>query len=257
MVKKNMIAAILQARMGSTRLPGKTLADINGKPLLSHILERIHYSRLIDEIVVATTTQRRDDVIVNLCEELAVKSFRGSEDDVLDRFYQCAKQFHAQYIVRCTADDPFKDPEVIDRIIKELLADNSIDYASNTIKPTYPEGIDIEVFKFQALERAWKEASKTSDREHVTPYIWRNPHIFRLKNVENDIDLSSLRWTLDTPKDLKLAKTVYKELYVQGKIFLMKDILALLDRRPELRELNAGIERYAGYKKSLQEDTPS
>ena len=147
------IVGIVQARMGSTRLPGKTLIDICGKPFLHHILGRMQRSRKLENLVVATTTKREDDVICELCHGLNIACFRGSEDDVLDRYYQCAKAHNANIIVRITADDPFKDPEVADRIIEEILQDDELDYVSNTIRPTYPEGLDIEVFRFRALER--------------------------------------------------------------------------------------------------------
>ena len=245
------VVAIIQARMGSTRLPAKTLIEICGKPVLQHIIERVQHCELIEEIVVATTENKEDYLIVELCEKLGVKSFTGSESDVLDRFYRCAKKFNADIVVRVTADDPFKDPEVIDKAIRELISDKGLDYVSNTIKPTYPEGIDIEVFAFNALERAWKEAVRISEREHVTPYIWSNPEIFRVSNFENDINLSNLRWTLDTPQDLEFTREVYKRLYCAGRVFLLKDILALLHKEPELSRINSGIERNAGYKKSI------
>lgn len=245
------VVAIIQARMGSTRFPGKTLTEICGKPLLQHVIERVQHCELIDEIVVATTENKEDCLIVELCDKLGVKSFAGSENDVLDRFYLCAKKFDADIVVRVTADDPFKDPDVIDRAIKELISDRGLDYVSNTIKPTYPEGIDIEVFAFKALERAWKEAVKISEREHVTPYIWNNPEIFRVSNFENSVNLSDLRWTLDTPQDLEFTREVYKRLFCAGRVFLLKDILALLQKEPELSGINSGIERNAGYKKSI------
>ena len=254
MNSRGKVLAIIQARMGSTRLPGKTIIDICGKPLLFHIIKRVQYSKLIAEIVVATTENKKDDIILNLCDKLGVKCFRGSESDVLDRFYQCAKEFKTEIIARITADDPFKDPVVINKVIKKILTDVTLDYVSNTIKPTYPEGLDIEVFTFNALRKAWKEARIPSEREHVTPYIWNNPEIFRIINIENDIDLSHLRWTLDTPRDLKFTREVYKRLFVTGKIFLMNEILTLLDREPWLLGINKGIERDVGYRKSLLEE---
>ena len=248
------VVAIIQARMGSTRLPGKTLTEICGKPLLQHIIERIQHCEFIDDIVVATTENKEDYAIIKLSDKLGVKSFTGSENDVLDRFYQCAKKFDADIVVRVTADDPFKDPDVIDRAVKELISDKGLDYVSNTIKPTYPEGIDIEVITLKALERAWKEADKKSEREHVTPYIWNNPEIFRVSNFENDINLSNLRWTLDTPQDLEFTRDIYKRLYSADSIFFMNDILELLRKEPWLASINTGIERNTGYKKSLLED---
>ena len=166
-------------------------------------------------------------------------SFAGSEEDVLDRFYQAAKEYSADIIVRITADDPFKDPQVIDKVIGRYLDfKGPIDYVSNTIKPTYPLGLDVEVFSFESLERAWREANDPFEREHVTPYIWRHPEIFNLANVENDENLSHLRWTLDTEADLNFTREVYSRLYGGGNIFLMSEILDLLDENPWLARLN-------------------
>jgi spore coat polysaccharide biosynthesis protein SpsF (cytidylyltransferase family) len=243
------VVGIVQARMGSTRLPGKTLIDICGQPLLAHILHRVSHARRIQKLVVATTTLPSDDAIVALCGRLQIPSFRGSDGDVLDRYYQCARIYGAEVIVRITADDPFKDPEVIDLIITELLKAN-FDYVSNTIEPTYPEGLDIEVFSFAALERAWQEARLPSEREHVTPYIWKHPEIFKSANIRHRADLSHLRWTLDYEEDLRFTREVYARLHQKG-VFLMNDILALLQAEPELSKINQDIEPNAGYKVSL------
>jgi len=245
------VIGILQARMGSTRLPGKTLIDICGKPLLEHILFRIGHSKLIDSMVVATTELPFDDPIAVLCQRLNIKCFRGAEKDVLDRYYQCARTYGAEVIVRITADDPFKDPVVMDQIIAESLA-GGYDYVSNTIRPTFPEGLDVEVLTFRALERAWHEATTAADREHVTPYVWLHPDLFRLKNVEYVRDLSHLRWTLDTPEDLAFIRAVYERLYRLGSLFLMSDVLHLLEEQPALLELNANLERFAGHKKIMR-----
>jgi spore coat polysaccharide biosynthesis protein SpsF (cytidylyltransferase family) len=247
------IIAIIQARLGSTRLPGKVLFDLEGRTMLEHIIRRVKASKLVNDVIVATTINKDDLEVVKMCANHGISVYCGSEDDVLDRYYQAARLFKTDHIVRITADDPFKDPEIIDKIIQVMIED-SFDYVSNTIKPTYPEGLDIEVFRITALEKAWKEAIKTSEREHVTPYIWKHPELFNLKNVENDMDLSSMRWTLDTQRDYEFTKAIYKRLYVPGKIFLMKDVLKLLNEVPELKEINAGIPRLSGYKQSVEED---
>lgn len=234
-----MVLAIIQARMGSTRLPGKVLIPVAGTPLLEHIIERVKRSRLIDRIVVATTTKEQDKSIIAMAHKCNADTFAGSEEDVLDRFYKAADEYRADIVVRITADDPFKDPQVIDKVIScylELKGD--IDYVSNTIKPTYPEGLDVEVFSFESLKRAWREAKDPFDREHVTPYIWKHPEIFRLVNVENEEDLSHRRWTLDNEADLKFTQEIYSRLYEGGNIFLMRDILSLLKQEPWLVELN-------------------
>ena len=240
--------------MGSTRLPGKTLIDICGKPFLEHIVGRMQKSRKLDNLVVATTTKREDDAISELCHGLNIVCFRGSEGDVLDRYYQCAKAHNANIIVRITADDPFKDPEVADQIIEGILQDDELDYVSNTIRPTYPEGLDIEVFRFSALEKAWQEANSALDREHVTPYIWLHPNLFKLKNIEYEKNLSYMRWTLDTREDLAMIRAVYNELYKEGSLFLMKEVLDLLEEHPEIEQFNANVERFSGHKKIIQEE---
>ncbi len=251
------IVAIVQARMGSTRLPQKTLAPLAGKPMLAHILERIQAVEAIDQIVIATTTRPEDEAIVHLAQDLDVPVYRGSVEDVLDRFYQCARQIGAHTIVRITADDPFKDPQIIQEMLEHWQAAYpAYDYLSNTLEPTYPEGLDIEIFTMEALEQAWREATLPSDREHVTPYIWRQPHRFRLFSWKQEEDLSHLRWTVDYPEDLAFAQAVYQRLYPQNPRFLMKDILALLEREPHLRDLPRAVPRNEGYQRSrAQEET--
>lgn len=247
-----MITAIVQARMGSTRLPGKVLLDIQGKPLLEHVIDRVSASKLINQLVIATTANEKDKAIIDFAQRRGIAYYVGSEDDVLDRFYQTAKIYRVKTIVRITPDDPFKDPEVIDKVVGYYLKHKkSVEYVSNTIKPTYPEGLDVEVFSAEALGKAWKEAKKSSEREHVTPYIWNHPERFRLANIENDEDLSHLRWTLDTEADLQFAREIYARLY-HGQVFLMKDILAVLRAEPELAQINQGIARNAGYLESLE-----
>lgn len=248
------IIAIIQARMGSGRLPGKVLMDIAGKPLLEHVLDRVRLSRLIDKIIIATTTKERDQVILEMAQTWGMESYAGSEEDVLDRFYQAAKMYGADTIVRITPDNPFNDPEATDKVISHYLRNkDNLDYVSNRMKSTYPEGLDVEVFSFEALEKAWKEAKKPSEREHVTPYIWNHPGIFRLANVENDEDLSHLRWTVDTETDLQFTREIYARLY-HGQVFFMKDILALLRAEPELAQINQGTPRYEGYLRSLEQE---
>ena len=250
------IVAIIQARMGSTRLPGKTLADIEGETLLGRIIERVRHAKTIDEIIVATTIAPEDKKIINAAHKAEVRTYAGSEEDVLDRFYQAAKEIGAKVIVRITADDPFKDPEVIDNIVGDFIkARGDLDYLSNTLDPTYPEGLDVEVFSFEALETAWNDGKKPSEREHVTPYIWKHPELFRIRNyVKPGQNLSSLRWTLDNDSDLRFAREVYRRLYPKKSIFLMNDILALLEKEKDLAKINIGNIKYEGYIKSLVKD---
>jgi len=247
------VVAIIQARMGSTRLPGKVMMKIVGRPMLWHVINRLKHAKRLDDTVIATTTLNEDKTILKLASEMGVKGYAGSEDDVLDRYYQAAIRYKADVIVRITADCPLIDPTVIDRAI-EFYLNHDFDYVGTGIKPTYPDGLDTEVLSFNALERAWKEASLASEVEHVTPYIKKNPQLFDIKNVENDKDLSYMRWTVDEERDLKFVREIYKRLYIEGKIFYMDDILNLLKKFPEIMDINKSIMRDEGYLKSLRED---
>jgi len=238
------VVAIIQARMGSTRLLGKVMKDILGKPVILWDIDRISFSKLIDEIVVAIPYAKENDVIADTIKEYNDKivTTRGSEDDVLDRYYKAAVQTNADVVVRITSDCPLIDPVVIDQVIKQFL-DNDCDYCSNSLIRTYPRGLDTEVFSFKALEEAWNEAKQDYEREHVTPYIIENPDKFKLLNVANDIDLSHLRWTLDTKEDFEFINAVYKRIFPKKQLFLMDDVLELLSKEPELIEINRHIEQ--------------
>ena len=245
--------AIIQARSTSTRLPGKCLLQLLGKTVLEHILDRLKRVPSLDSICVATTENTVDDAIVKVAGQASVSVYRGSEQDVLDRFYQAARQEQADVICRITSDDPLKDSGVTEKVMQEFL-NNECDYASNTLHPTYPEGIDVEVFSYAALKKAWENGRLPSEREHVTPYIWKHPDKFSLLSVENSQDLSKLRWTLDYAEDWVFIQQVYEYLYPINKAFLMDDVLKLLEERPQLKTINAGIMRNEGYMKSLQAD---
>lgn len=249
------VVAIIQARMGSTRLPRKMLIDIMGKPLIQHVIDRVSQSKRINKLILATTDNPSDAVLVEFAKKKSLDFFIGDEEDVLDRFYQAAKHFNIETIVRITPDDPFKDPEVIDKAIEIFLnGKGKFDYVTNTLPPTYPLGLDIEVFSFYALEKAWKEAKKPSEREHVTPYIWKHPEIFRIKNFGLEEDLSYMRWTLDDERDLQFTRVVHQRLYPKKRFFLMDDILKLLEQHPSLIKINERDEKYEGYLKSLEKD---
>lgn len=243
-------------RIGSTRLQKKMLKSIVGKPMLWHFMNRVKKAKLIDEIIIATTTKDEDDAIVKLANDNGLKYYRGSTDDVLDRFYQTATKFKVESIVRVTPDCPLIDPEVVDKVIKYFL-DGDFDYVSNIVKRTYPDGFDTEVFSYGALKKAWNKARLASEKEHVTPYIWKHPEMFRIGSVEHERDLSHMRWCVDTDRDLKFVREIYKRLHKEGRIFLMKDILELLKKHPELMEINKGIPTNVGYAKSLKEDRPA
>jgi spore coat polysaccharide biosynthesis protein SpsF len=233
------IVAIVQARMGSSRLPRKVLKDLGGATVLDRVLNRLGRSWLIQESVVATTIEPADDAIVEHCERTGRKVFRGSEQDVLDRYYQAAKYVNADVVVRITSDCPVIDPEVTDGTIRAFL-DRHSDYASNVLVRTYPRGLDTEVMTVQALERAWRESNKPHQREHVTPYIYENPSEFKLHGIENDTDCSRHRWTVDTPEDLELLRAIY-ERFGGRDDFGWREVLKLVESDPSLAEINRNI----------------
>jgi len=245
------IVAIVQARMNSTRLPGKVLLDIEGMPLIQRVVDKVSCSK-VDKVVVATTENTNDDKLVEWCESNSISFFRGNEDNVLERFYECAKFFNADVIVRVTSDDPFKDPIVINRAI-DTLFDGKYDYVSNTIHPTFPEGVDIEVFTIDALKKCFNNAILDSEKEHVTPYIWKNNNDFSLYNFTYEENLSSLRWTIDYKEDLDFSRAVYKQLK-HKKCFSMKDVLSVLKQHPKLFDLQKSIVRNKGYIESVKGD---
>lgn len=249
-----MIGAIIQARMGSSRLPGKVLADIGGQPMLAYVVGRVRHARKVGTVVVATSLAPADDGIAQWCGAAGVACFRGDEHDVLDRYHATATAFQLDVVVRLTADCPLLDPQVIDDVI-DAYAGGEFDYVSNTLVPTYPDGLDTEVVRRGALDRAWSEATLVSEREHVLPYIWKRPEMFRLKNVARQVDLSHLRWTVDEPEDLEFVRRVYA--HFDHRIdFGMDAVLALLGKDPALSAVNQGFTRNEGYERSLQADVP-
>lgn len=245
--------AIIQARLGSTRLPRKVLIKFEGKTVLAHVVDRVKASRLVDHIIVATTNTLKDKEIVRQCRLLGVQVYTGSEEDVLDRFYQAAKLFKSKNIdiVRITADCPLIDPEIIDKVIGLHLKEKP-DYTTNTLPETFPDGEDVEVFTFSVLEKAWKSAILDSEREHVTPYMRKNRAEFNISNLKCDVDLSKKRWTLDEKRDSEFIKIIYKDLYRKNKLFGMEDILKYIKTHPDVENTNKGIIRNKGYLKSLE-----
>ncbi|MGM9956183.1 MAG: cytidylyltransferase domain-containing protein [Peribacillus sp.] len=237
------VVAIIQARMGSTRLPGKVMRKVQGKPLLEYQLERIRKSQFINEIVVATTTKESDQPIVDLCERLSVAYFRGSEDDVLSRFFEAATRHHAKIVIRLTADCPLIDHHTVDKVLaKYLLNAGQYDYASNSLERTYPRGFDVEVFSMETLEKTYKEANVSAYREHVTPYIYYHPELFNLVSIQHHTDLSSLRLTVDTEDDLGLITKLLNHLQ-KKEDFTLEDIMDLLQENPDWASLNSHIEQ--------------
>lgn len=243
--------AIIQARMGSHRLPGKVLMPLAGRPVLWHVINRLKYSQKINVIVVATTGEIIDDAVVNLCRDIGVQYFRGSQGDVLDRYYQAAKMFNADPIVRITADCPVIDPYIVDEVVEGFLKGNYDIYGLNG---EFPDGLDCTVFSFRALQDAWKNAILPSEREHVCPYMESHPEKFRTGGYEKFKDMGSYRWTLDTAEDYKFLCEVFSRLYREDSLFLTNDILKLLEMEPHLLQINRHIVRNEGYIKSLDDD---
>jgi spore coat polysaccharide biosynthesis protein SpsF len=237
--------------MASTRLPGKILADLSGKPLLSRVIERARRCRTLDTVAVATSLSAADDSVAQLCDAEGIPFYRGSENDVLKRYSDAATHLRASVIVRLTADCPVLDPAVIDRVVT-LFWHEGCDYASNVDPPTFPDGLDAEVFSRAALELADLKARLPSEREHVTPYIRNHPEVFRAANLANTPDLSKLRWTVDVPSDLEFIRVIYRAL--GSSEFGMDDMLSLLAEHPGLSKINDEIARNEGYAKSLDSD---
>lgn len=237
------IVAIVQARMGSTRLPGKVIMDLEGEPALVRCINRLKRAKCLDEIVIATTNKKRDKVIVDLCIKKRWKYFRGNEDDVLDRYYQAAKAFQGDIIVRVTSDCPLIEPTIVDAVVTTMIEHfHAHDYTANNLTRTFPIGLDTEAFTIEALERAWKEDKNPAWREHVTPYIRFHPEIFSYLEFQNDKDLSYMRWTLDTKEDLEFLRRIYKRF--NGKDdFSWKDVLKILENEPELCRINAHVKQ--------------
>lgn len=248
-----MIVGILQARTSSRRLPGKVLKAILGRPMLERQLERLRRVRRFDVLVIATSTDTTDDAIAALCGEMGIGCYRGSLEDVLDRFYRAASLANASTVVRLTGDCPLTDPGLIDSLV-DLHLGSEDDYTSNTLKRSYPDGLDAEVMRMSCLEVAWREARLPSEREHVTPFIYRHPERFRLGNLAQQKDLSALRWVVDDPADFDFVASIYAALYPTKPSFGTDDILALLESRPELAAKMGRAKLNEGYELSLQAD---
>lgn len=241
------VNAIIQARCGSTRLPGKIFMEIDGNPLLWHVVNRLTYVDLIDDIVIATTTDKKDDKVEEWCEKNEINCFRGSEDDVLSRFYNAAIEFPCDVIVRVTADDPFKEPSIIDNIIRKLI-DENLDLSTNVFPPSYPEGLDCEVFTFDVLKTMEKTTNDPYDHEHVTPYIYNHSNEFKIGNITSSHQLSSFRWTIDNKEDYEMVNAIYEKRKEENEgILLMQEILEILEENPEIAEINSNVKRSGMY----------
>lgn len=246
MTKK--ITVMIQARVSSARLPRKVLAKIEKKPMIWHVINRVKKIKSVQQIALITTVDEEDKILLKIAKENDIIGFSGNRLDVLDRHYQCAKQINADPIVRITSDCPLVDPKLVEKIIQFYLK-NNYDFVSNAIKPSYPDGLDVEVFSFSALEKATEKAKKSYDKEHVTTYFIRHPDQFRIYNYQNEKDLSSFRWTVDRIEDLKFVRAIYSKMRPK-KIFFMNDVLKILKRNSSMLEINKGIIRNEGHLKS-------
>ena len=246
--------AIIQARVGSTRLPRKVLLTVLGKTILEFVIERVRKAGAVDKIVVATTIAEEDREIADIARRLGAIPFAGSEEDVLERFYEAAKKYNLKHIVRITADCPLIDPRLIDKVVNYYF-DTEADYCSNTIHRTFPDGQDVEVFSFRALEKAHNKAAIISEREHVTPYITKHKDEFKISEFRNkEADLSAKKWSLDRPEDYEFIKAVLESLYPADPDFDIKTVCEFLKSHPDVDSVNKDVVIQEGYMKSLKED---
>jgi len=248
-----MILALLQARLSSSRLPGKVLMPILGMPMLLRQIERVSRSKHIDKLCVVTTTDASDNPLVEQCEKHDILYYRGSMDDVLDRYYQATEIYGAEHIVRLTGDCPLADPEVIDDVIRYYM-DGGYDFVSNCIRPTFPDGLDVAVFNRTVLEESWREAVLPSHREHVTLYARQTEGRYRVGSYEGLHDLSHMRWTVDEKDDYDFVVWVYEELYPENPRFESEDVISLLVKNKDVASINSHFIRNEGLLKSLAED---
>jgi spore coat polysaccharide biosynthesis protein SpsF len=242
-VAEPKVVAIVQARMGSSRLPGKVLADLGGRPVLEWVLRRAGRAERVDQVLVATTINPEDDAVARFCKEAGYDCFRGSAFDVLDRYYQAADAAGADVVVRLTGDCPLIDPGLLDENLGAFLAaDPPLDFAANRLPGdrTVPIGLDTEICTWDALQQAWAAAQQPHEREHVMPYFYEHPEQFNILHMRHDPDYGHYRWTVDTPEDLELLRQVVA--HFDDDTFSWKDVLALFEEQPELAELNAGVQ---------------
>lgn len=240
------VGAVIQARMGSTRLPGKAMLEIGGPSMLARVVDRVRRAQTIDRVIVATTTTPHDDALAMHAQSLGVEVFRGNEDDVLDRYYQAATLHALDIVVRITSDCPLLDPGLADSVVRLLLEPGArVDYAANTITRTYPRGLDVEAVPFSTLERVWRQASSAHERAHVFPYVYEHPGQFSIAGITDRIDRSAMRWTVDTTEDLTFVRGVCRVLGTRE--FTWTDVLEVLDAHPELLEINAQVRQKSAH----------
>lgn len=249
--------AMIQARCGSMRLPNKVLKDLCGKPQLQRVIERVAKSKYVDEVMVVTSIEKSNLPILRLCANIGIRVGVGAEDDVLDRYYQTAKLLRPEYVIRITGDCPCIDYGIIDDMILRVNSSHEIDYCSNTITEDMADGLDVEIIKFAALEKSWKEAEHSFEREHVTQYILRHPEIFHIMDYVSPIGyFGEHRWTVDEPEDFAVVEKIYEHFLneMNQEDFTYRDILDFLNSHPEIRRINQNYQRNEGLKKSIEED---
>lgn len=236
------VVCIIEARFASTRLPGKVLMPILGEPMLARMIERLRRARTVDTIVVATSTSRADDAVAEAAADAGADCFRGSEEDVLGRVVGAARAYDAEVIAETTGDCPLHDPAIVDKVVADYLLGGA-DFVSNIHPYTTPRGTDVRVFSADDLAKIERTSSDPADREHVSLYFWEHPERYRLRNVGTDLSpaAGSLRLTVDTQSDLDLVTAIYEELYPRNPEFSLADVLSLIERRPELAEINAQV----------------
>jgi spore coat polysaccharide biosynthesis protein SpsF len=246
------IICIIQARVNSTRLPNKILKEIEGIPLISHVIERIKTVKTIQQIILATTTNTNDKILSEISKKHNINFFSGDEDDVLNRFFQAATKFHGNPIIRITGDCPLIDPTLISQII-EFFQKHDFDYVSNTIDRTFPDGLDVEIFSYDLLKEIHEKSKWSSEREHVTPFVAKNPHRFKIYHYKTKHDFSHLRWCVDEENDLLLIRKIFDKMK-PNKFFTMNEVLQLILKNTALSEINCSTTTNEGYKKSLDND---
>ncbi len=246
------ISVLIQTRTGSSRLQNKVLKTIEGKPTIWHVINRVKQIDSVEQIALITTKKPEDEILLKIAEENGIIGFAGNELDVLDRHFQCAKEIKADPIIRITSDCPLIDPILSEKSLQYYLS-NKYDFVSNTITPTFPDGLDTEIFSYGALEKAACEAKLPSEREHVTPYFTKHPEKFKISNYANDSDLSNLRFTLDREQDLIFIREIYSRMKPKT-IFSMDEFLKIFSSNPKLLEINQGIQRNEGHLSSLDKD---
>lgn len=255
------IVTVIQARMGSTRLPGKVVLPLAGGPLLLRLLERVNASKLKGTVIVAATIDSEDDIITDICKIEDIPVYRGSINDLLERHYMAALPYKPDAVIKIPSDCPLIDPAVIDKVISYYIK-NNFDYVSNLHPASYPDGNDVEIMSFEALSKAYRNADKQFEREHTTPYLWENPELFKIGNVawRKKLNYSMThRFTIDYPEDYLFIKSIYDELYLIKPLFILSDILELLNTRPELMMINnkyAGVNWYRYHLNELKTITP-